>query len=121
MSYAQDARRGLRAGQVRNWITGYQGQEGTLDLGLRIARDNGAASRWQLDGHRGGVVCAGVTGGLTGMPLEALVIDDPFADQGAGRFRRLIREKVWDWWRTVGSTRLAPGAPVIQIATRWHR
>ena len=118
VSYAQDLAEGSGRA-IRNMITANSGAEGTLDLGLRIARDNGAASRWQLEGHRGGVVTAGVTGGLTGKPLEALVIDDPFANKEQAD-SEAHREKVWDWWRTVGSTRLAPGAPVIQIATRWH-
>jgi predicted phage terminase large subunit-like protein len=27
---------------------------------------------------------------------------------------------VWDWWTDVASTRLAPGAQVVLILTRWH-
>jgi predicted phage terminase large subunit-like protein len=104
---------------VRNLITSFDGTDGALDLGLRIAPDNGAASRWQLDGHRGGMICAGIGSGLTGKPLEALVIDDPFADMVQAE-SEVFRERAWSWWTSVGSTRLAPGAPVIQIATRWH-
>lgn len=50
---------------------------------------------------------------------NCLVIDDPFADreQAASAY---YRERVWSWWQAVGSTRLAPGAPVIVILTRWH-
>jgi predicted phage terminase large subunit-like protein len=118
VSYAQDLAEGSGRA-IRNMITANSGAEGTLDLGLRIARDNGAASRWQLEGHRGGVVTAGVTGGLTGKPLEILQIDDPFANKEQAD-SEAHREKVWDWWQTVGSTLLAPGAPVIQIATRWN-
>jgi len=104
---------------VRNLITANQGQESTLDLGLRIARDNGAARRWQLEGHRGGCTAAGVESGLTGRPLEALVLDDPYADREAAE-SAWYRSKVWDWWQSVGSTRLAPGAPVCVVLTRWH-
>ena len=118
VSYAQSlAESSGRA--IRNLITDNQGQEDTLDLGLRIASDYGSARRWQLAGHRGGVICAGIGSGLTGRPLEALVIDDPFADREQAE-SAYYRERVWEWWRSVGSTRLAPGAPVIQIATRWH-
>ncbi|MET7746199.1 phage terminase large subunit [Streptomyces sp. NPDC005385] len=104
---------------VRNWITSYNGDDGTLDLGLRIARDNGAASRWQLSGHAGGIICVGLKGSLTGRPLDALVIDDPFADKEQAD-SAYYRDRVWGWWQSVGSTRLAPGAPVIVILTRWH-
>ncbi|MFJ8798527.1 phage terminase large subunit [Streptomyces sp. NPDC102487] len=104
---------------VRNWISTYNGDDGTLDIGLRIARDNGAASRWQLSGHRGGIICVGLKGSLTGRPLDALVIDDPFADKEQAD-SAYYRDRVWGWWQSVGSTRLAPGAPVIVILTRWH-
>jgi len=118
VSYAQSLAEGFGR-DIRNWVTTYNGDDGSLDLGLRIARDNGSARRWQLSGHRGGVICVGIGSGLTGRPLDALVIDDPFADriQAASAY---YRDRVWDWWRAVGSTRLAPGAPVIVILTRWH-
>lgn len=105
--------------EIRNWISIYDGTEGTLDLGLRIARDNGSARRWQLRGQRGGVVAVGVESGITGRPLDGLVIDDPFADEkqaDAAYYRNLV----WNRWRSTWSTRLAPGAPVIVIMTRWH-
>lgn len=104
---------------VRNKIAAFDGTEGTLDLGLRIAPDYGSAKRWQLDGHDGGIVAAGVGSSLTGRPLDMLTIDDPIADaEQAGS--AYYRERVWDWWRSVGSTRLAPDAPVCVILTRWH-
>lgn len=104
---------------IRNWVTTYNGEEGSLDLGLRIARDNGAASRWQLAGHRGGVICVGLKGSLTGRRVDALVIDDPFADKEQAD-SAYYRDRVWGWWQSVGSTRLSSGAPVIVILTRWH-
>ncbi|MFJ4787570.1 phage terminase large subunit [Streptomyces sp. NPDC088794] len=104
---------------IRNWVTTYNGEEGSLDLGLRIARDNGAASRWQLAGHRGGVICVGLKGSLTGRRVDALVIDDPFADAEQAD-SAYYRDRVWGWWQSVGSTRLSSGAPVIVILTRWH-
>ncbi|MFJ6085165.1 phage terminase large subunit [Streptomyces sp. NPDC092369] len=104
---------------IRNWVTTYNGEEGSLDLGLRIARDNGAASRWQLAGHRGGVICVGLKGSLTGRRVDALVIDDPFADKEQAD-SAYYRDRVWGWWQSVGSTRLSSGASVIVILTRWH-
>lgn len=117
-SYSQALAEGFGR-EVRNWIATYNGEEGTLDLGLRIAADNGSARRWQLDRHRGGVVSVGIGSSLTGRPLDALVIDDPIsnAEQASSQY---YRDRVWDWWQSVGSTRLAPGAPVIVILTRWH-
>lgn len=118
VSYSQPLAEGFGR-EVRNWITNNDGTDGTFDIGLRIARDYGSAKRWQLDKHRGGIVCVGIGGGLTGRPLDALVIDDPFADS-AQASSAYYRNRVWDWWQSVGSTRLAPGAPIILILTRWH-
>jgi predicted phage terminase large subunit-like protein len=117
-SYAQSLADGFGR-DIRNWIASLNGDEGTLDLGLRIAPDFGSARRWQLDGHKGGVVCAGIGSGLTGKPLDALVIDDPFADKEQAD-SAVYREKVWGWWQSVGAPRLAPGSPTIVICTRWH-
>lgn len=117
-SYGQDLAEEF--GQaIRDLITGNSGEEGTLDLGLRIAPDNGAARRWRLDGHRGGVRSVGLTSGLTGRPVDVLFVDDPIKSQDDAD-SEVWRERVWNWWRTVGSTRLAPGAPVVVVLTRWH-
>jgi predicted phage terminase large subunit-like protein len=117
-SYAQSLAEGFGR-EIRNTIGGFDGTEGSLDLGLRIAQDYGSARRWQLDGHRGGVVCVGIGSGLTGRALEALIIDDPFADaEQAGS--SYYRDRVWDWWQSVGAPRLAPGAPAVVVLTRWH-
>lgn len=104
---------------IRNHILSNDGDEGSLDLGLRIAADNGAARRWRLDGHKGGVRSVGMQGGLTGRPVDALFIDDPISNQTQAD-SPTIRERAWQWWQTVGSTRLAPRAPVILVLTRWH-
>ena len=104
---------------VRDWITVNNGDDGTLDLGLRIARDNGAARRWRLANHRGGVVCVGIGSGFTGRPADGIVIDDPFADAAQAE-SEYYRDRVWRWWQAVSGPRLAPGGPVIVILTRWH-
>ncbi|HEY3718295.1 MAG TPA: phage terminase large subunit [Jatrophihabitantaceae bacterium] len=117
-SYAQSLAEGFGR-EIRNWITTNNGDDDTLDLGLAIARDNGAARRWQLSGHRGGVICVGIGSGFTGRPADALVIDDPFADAEQAD-SEYYRDRVWEWWQAVSGPRLAPGAPVIVILTRWH-
>ena len=89
------------------------------ELGLRLAPDNGAASEWTLDGHEGGVFSVGVGGGLTGRPADLLVIDDPIKDRKEAD-SPTFRDNVWDWWTDVAAARLAPGAPVVVILTRWH-
>lgn len=50
---------------------------------------------------------------------NCLVIDDPIRSR-ADAESRLIREQIWDWWSGDANSRLAPGAPVILLNTRWH-
>ena len=88
-------------------------------LGLELADDKSAAGHWTIKGHRGGVFAAGVGGGMTGRPADLIIIDDPYknmeeADSAA------YRSKVDEWFRAVVTTRLAPGAPIILIQTRWN-
>lgn len=105
--------------EIRQMITANQGQDGTLDLGLRIAPDNGAVSAWQIAGKRGGVRSIGLAGGITGRPADVLFIDDPLANREQAESEK-YRERAKSFWTSTGSTRLAPGAPVVLILTRWH-
>jgi predicted phage terminase large subunit-like protein len=88
-------------------------------LGLALAPDNGAVHDWTLDGYSGGVYSIGIGGGLTGRPADLMVIDDPIKDRKEAD-SEVFRENVWDWWQSVAAARLAPGAPVVVILTRWH-
>jgi predicted phage terminase large subunit-like protein len=65
------------------------------------------------------VYAVGIGGSLTGRPVDLLVIDDPIRDRKQAD-SEVHRQNVWDWWTDVGSTRLAPGAPVVLVLTRWH-
>jgi hypothetical protein len=89
------------------------------DLGLKVDRSHADASDWQLAGHAGGLRAVGVGGGLTGQPADVLVVDDPLKGQKEAD-SSTIRESLHEWWSSVALTRLAPGAPVIVVQTRWH-
>lgn len=89
------------------------------DLGLRIAPDNGAVHDWTLDRTGGGLLAVGIGGGFTGRPADVLIIDDPIKDRKEAD-SAVYRQNVWDWWTDVAGPRLAPGAPVVLILTRWH-
>ena len=89
------------------------------ELGLEIAPDNGAVHEWEIAHHEGGVLSVGIGAGLTGRPADLLIIDDPIKDRLEAD-SEVFRNSRWDWWTDVASTRLAPGAPVVVILTRWH-
>jgi hypothetical protein len=111
-SYGQSlANRNGRA--IRNAITSHP------ELGLAIASDAGAVHEWSLAGHEGGVLSVGIGAGVTGRPADLLIVDDPIKDRKEAD-SKTYRQAVWDWWTDSASTRLAPGAPVVVILTRWH-
>ena len=93
-------------------------QDGT-ELGLSVRSDLSAQSEWQLDGHEGGVFTAGVGGAMTGRAVDVMLIDDPVKGREQAD-SPTFRERAWDWWQETAATRLAPGAPVVLILTRWH-
>ena len=95
-------------------------EEHGADLfGIRIRRDSTAANRWDVEGHGGGMITAGVGGPITGRGANLLLIDDPVknAEQAASR---TYRERVWEWWLSTAFTRLEPGASAVVVMTRWH-
>lgn len=91
----------------------------SAELDLRVRDDLSAQHEWQLDGHEGGMYATGLAGALTGRPVDLMLIDDPIKDREQAD-SAVYRERAWEWWTDTGSTRLAPGAPVILILTRWH-
>jgi predicted phage terminase large subunit-like protein len=104
--------------QIRNDIELFNGSDGNIDLGLRLAKDQKAMSRWSLS-TGGSVYAVGIGGGLTGRPFDILIIDDPVKDVRAAD-SLLLSSQSWEWWQTAARTRLAPWAPVVIVATRWH-
>ena len=49
---------------------------------------------------------------------NCLIIDDPIKDRKEAD-SKVYRDAVWDWWTDVAATRLAPGAQVVLVLTRW--
>lgn len=88
-------------------------------LGIDVEPGSSAKKRWKLDGHKGGVLSAGIGSGMTGWASGLTIIDDPIKDQTEAD-SETYRDRVWNWWLSVALTRLAPGAPVVLILTRWH-
>ncbi|MCM6777907.1 terminase family protein [Nocardia sp. CDC159] len=125
-SYSEDlARRSAR--EARNLILAYgtdardplTGVPLPDRLGLSLAGDRWAQGNWQIRGHQGGVVAVGMGGTITGRACDLLIIDDPLKGMAAAD-SPTERAKVITGYQADLSTRLAPGAPIIIIQTRWH-
>ncbi|MCM1221763.1 MAG: phage terminase large subunit [Lachnospiraceae bacterium] len=69
--------------------------------------------------HRGFYKAVGVGKGLTGTPVDIAIIDDPVKD-AVEALSPVYRERVWNWYNTVLTTRLHNESRQLFIMTRWH-
>lgn len=88
-------------------------------FGVRVNQDSAAANRWNIYGRAGGMDTAGVGGPITGKGANVLIIDDPVKNAEEAT-SAVMRDKIWDRYRTTAYTRLEPEGAVILIMTRWH-
>jgi predicted phage terminase large subunit-like protein len=87
-------------------------------LGVEISKDSASVSKWGIEGRKGSVTAAGALGAITGRGANLLVIDDVVKSTvDAGNPSAM--EKLWNNYRAVFRTRLAPNASIIVVATRW--
>lgn len=84
-----------------------------------VAEGNGGVTRWGIEGTRGGFTAAGVGGPITGRGAFLAVCDDPFKNWEEAQ-SKVIRDKVFEWYRSTLRTRLAPGGVIVLVMTRWH-
>ena len=87
--------------------------------GIRTTRDQRAVDHWQLEGRRGGLLAVGVNGPITGHGALLGIIDDPIENWAAAQ-SEVLRDKIWDFWRTTFRTRVWEAGSIILIMTRWH-
>jgi len=67
----------------------------------------------------GSLKMVGYKGGLTGDPVDVLLMDDLYKDWKEAN-SPLIRENVIDWYVTVADTRLHNNSQQLIVFTRWH-
>ena len=86
---------------------------------LSVKADTKAADEWEIAGHRGGMLTAGIGGAITGRGANVLVIDDPVKNEQEAQ-SQTIQQRNYDWYRSTASTRMEPDGVQIIIQTRWH-
>ncbi|MGW2861009.1 terminase large subunit domain-containing protein [Streptomyces sp. NPDC001205] len=89
------------------------------DLGMHLKPGSQAANRFDIVGGEGGLLAAGLVGGLTGRGAHIAIVDDPVKDM-ADADSPTMRKRAWDWWTSVIQTRLEPAGAICLIQTRWH-
>lgn len=87
---------------------------------IRTAHDSRSVGDWAIAGRKGGLLAAGVGGATTGFGAHLFIIDDPIKNKEEAD-SEVLREKHWDWYRSVVLTRLEPNARLVIMMTRWHQ
>jgi predicted phage terminase large subunit-like protein len=94
-------------------------EHGPSLFGIRVSGKSSAANRWDIEGHEGGMVTAGVNGPITGKGADIGIIDDPVKnDQEA--MSVTYQERTWEWYKATFRTRIQRDGAIILIMTRWH-
>jgi len=84
----------------------------------KLKDDSKSSEHWTTT-KNGGLLAAGVGGPVTGNGAHIFIIDDPVKNAEEAE-SDTIREAIWNWYITTAYTRLAPGAGLLLIMTRWN-
>ena len=85
---------------------------------MGLSEDSQAANRWHLKSG-GQYIAAGGGSAITGRGAHLIIVDDPIKDRQEAD-SETVRQRIWDWYRSVLYTRLMPGGSIVLIQTRWH-
>ncbi|WP_255800878.1 terminase large subunit domain-containing protein [Mycobacteroides abscessus] len=88
-------------------------------LGFSIAADKTAVGRWNVEGHLGGVLAAGISSGITGHGADLMIIDDVLKDRSEAD-SEAHRKRILNEYRSTLATRIHPGGSCLVLMTRWH-
>ena len=109
------ARRNSRA--VRNLIKANHYRE--MFPGISLASDTSSAEEWDIAGHEGGAISAGVGSGITGHGAHLLIIDDPIKSRAEAE-SETYRTNLKEWYGDAYTRLEEPGAAIVLMHTRWH-
>jgi len=86
-------------------------------FGIKLRTES--ATDFELTNGVGAMISRGLLSGVTGNPAELMIIDDPVKNAEEAD-SPTMRNKIVDEWMTTFKSRLASGAKVIVIQTRWR-
>lgn len=102
---------------VRNLIQSHGYQH--LFPHVQISDDTAAKNEWDTT-EGGGVIAAGIGGGITGHGGNLVILDDVVKSRAEAE-SEVYRERTIDWYINDLLTRIEePGGAIILMMTRWH-
>lgn len=97
-----------------------QFEDSRWPFAVRLTGDTHSKASWDIAGHRGGYIAAGVGGAITGHGGDLILIDDPIKNWEDAD-SEIKRQSLWDWYQTTLYTRLeGDSAAIVVVQTRWH-
>lgn len=103
--------------EVRDIIMADQNPEEGEHL-LRVSLNTTKVNNWTTS-EKGRMYAVGVGGSLYGRGVHDLLVDDYYKNVEEAESES-YRNKVYEWFAVIASTRVEPGGNIIIIATRWH-
>lgn len=88
-------------------------------FGTGLSKESTSNVSWRLSNDKGSMDSRGVKAGITGLPADLMIIDDPIKNREEAD-SATTRESLWNEWETTFSSRLQNKSKVIIIQTRWH-
>lgn len=106
---AQDVRRNLASVEHQKLFPG---------TGRRNKYDVDRMGEFNAPGGSGSYIAVGIGSGLTGMPVDIGIIDDPTKDAQEA-LSEVTKETHWNWYQSVFTSRLSKMSGQIIMATSW--
>lgn len=97
----------------------YQNCFGARLAGMGDSNYINTAEEMEIVGADGSLKCVGYEGGLTGDPVDVLLMDDLYKSWAESN-SPVIRENVRDWYISVADTRLHNDSQQLIVFTRWN-
>jgi len=97
------------------------GEMASMDEPVVLDSESRSSAAWELAGHSGGMIAAGVGGAITGFGANLFIVDDPMKSREDAE-SETRRDNVYEWYRSVAYNRLDDkSSAIILIMTRWDQ
>lgn len=107
--------------QIKRLMSGQEYRQ-LFDTRLATAKDanyENTSMNADIPGRSGFLKCVGYKGGLSGDPVDILLMDDLYKGYEEGN-SPIVRQSVQDWYITVARARLHNHSQELIVFTRWH-
>ena len=90
----------------------------STDEPVLLDPESKASAAWEIADRKGGMLAAGVGGGITGFGANLFIIDDPVKGRKEAS-SETQRKDSYEWYKSTAYTRLEDHGAIVVIMTRW--